>query len=352
MQAEKELEKIKKIQGYFEDDLSKEIFEWKIKERLYECSDQFYNRLYKIYNTSTVPRFTDFMQGRRNKIAITGAGLKGLQAYQALTHAGYEISCFLDNSLEKQKKELVKGIPTISFGEFCALHREEIAVISNPDYGLEFYSQLVELGFPQSNIYYSLEGYIRTMFGNIYFDLPELIKSGEEVFIDAGGANGDTTLEFMEWCNHDYEKVYAFEPTKDGYFVMQEKFRSNPKVEVFPYGLWNKDTSLKFHTGSNIVGSRITDLGNDTIEVKSLDNILQGRKATFIKMDIEGSELEALMGAKDTIQRYRPKLAISLYHKPEDIITIPSYIKELIPDYKLYLRHHSNTKWDFVLYAI
>lgn len=73
---------------------------------------------------------------------------------------------------------------------------------------------------------------------------------------------------------------------------------------------------------------------------------------TFIKMDIEGAELEALHGCRDTIIKYRPKLAICVYHKPEDIIEIPSYIHEIVPEYKLYLRHHSKDLSETVLYAL
>lgn len=77
-----------------------------------------------------------------------------------------------------------------------------------------------------------------------------------------------------------------------------------------------------------------------------------GDKVTFIKMDVEGSELESLKGAKNTILRDKPKLAICIYHKPEDMVTIPLYIKELVPEYKLYVRHHSNSWAETVLYAV
>ena len=73
---------------------------------------------------------------------------------------------------------------------------------------------------------------------------------------------------------------------------------------------------------------------------------------TFIKMDIEGAELEALKGSSKIIKKYMPKLAISLYHKKDDILEIPLYIKELVPEYKLYIRHYSNAGVETVLYAV
>ena len=75
-------------------------------------------------------------------------------------------------------------------------------------------------------------------------------------------------------------------------------------------------------------------------------------KVTLIKMDIEGAELQSLKGAKRIIQHDKPKLAICIYHKPEDMVEIPLYIKELVPEYKLYIRHHSSNVSDTVLYAV
>jgi hypothetical protein len=77
-----------------------------------------------------------------------------------------------------------------------------------------------------------------------------------------------------------------------------------------------------------------------------------GGGVTFIKMDIEGSELNALKGAEQTIRKYKPKLAICVYHRAKDLITIPQYIKTLVPEYKLYFRAHKYGTYDFVLYAV
>lgn len=69
-------------------------------------------------------------------------------------------------------------------------------------------------------------------------------------------------------------------------------------------------------------------------------------------MDIEGSELEALKGSREIIKRCRPKLEICVYHKKEDLVEIPAFIKELVPEYKLYVRHYSNNAGETVLYAV
>lgn len=69
-------------------------------------------------------------------------------------------------------------------------------------------------------------------------------------------------------------------------------------------------------------------------------------------MDIEGAELKALEGATECISKYSPQLAISVYHKPEDIIEIPMFIKSLNPKYRFWLRHYSLSWFDTVLYAV
>lgn len=75
-------------------------------------------------------------------------------------------------------------------------------------------------------------------------------------------------------------------------------------------------------------------------------------KVTFIKMDVEGAELEALKGARKTIMKHHPRLAISIYHKPEDIWEIPAYILSLSEDYRFYIRHYQFSKNETILYAV
>ena len=96
--------------------------------------------------------------------------------------------------------------------------------------------------------------------------------------------------------------------------------------------------------------SRIDENGEDEVEVRALDEVVDG-KVTFIKMDIEGAELQALFGAEKTIKKYKPKLAICIYHRLEDILEIPAYIHSIVPEYKFYIRHYSFSTSETVLYA-
>ena len=88
------------------------------------------------------------------------------------------------------------------------------------------------------------------------------------------------------------------------------------------------------------------------IHTASIDDVLDGGRATFIKLDVEGAEYEALVGAKQTIQKYHPRMAISIYHKPEDIFTLPALVLSYSADYRFYLRHYQLSRYETILYAV
>lgn len=179
--------------------------------------------------------------------------------------------------------------------------------------------------------------------------------SRNEIFVDCGAYTGDTIIQYVSFTDRKYKKIYAFEPDSG----LMEELRKNigcpDNIEIINKGVWKEENILEF----NIDGekTRIDDgIGNAMLPVTTIDMTVQPEeKITFIKMDIEGSELEALEGAAKTISRYMPKLAICCYHKREDIFTLFSYIsnfenKEM--KYNIYLRHHSNSAYETVLYAL
>jgi FkbM family methyltransferase len=132
-----------------------------------------------------------------------------------------------------------------------------------------------------------------------------------------------------------------------------DKLDNSDRVILFNKGVSDK-TGRVFFESTGDTSARISEVGSSSIEVITIDEALQEYEfpVEFIKMDIEGAELAALHGAKETIQKYKPILAICVYHKLDDLITIPQYIKKLVPEYKLYLRHHSKCIFETVLYAV
>lgn len=188
--------------------------------------------------------------------------------------------------------------------------------------------------------------------GSEYF-LDEFFEKGEEeVFIDGGGYDGDTIEEFIEWTKNKYKKIYTFEPQKDKAEVIRSKlWRYDGKVELFEKGLWDSAAELSFCDGNAVLSGKIGEGGgNSRIQTIDIDSAIQER-VTFIKMDIEGAELKALYGAAQTIRRDKPKLAICIYHKPEDMWQIPRYIDSLVPEYKFYIRHFGMRWAGTILYC-
>lgn len=186
---------------------------------------------------------------------------------------------------------------------------------------------------------------------NIYFPTDIISLNSNETFIDCGAYIGDTVEKFLQESNCNYDGIVAFEPDKDNFEKLKNFAEKYKRIYCFPYGTWIKNETLKFNSG-NLGGSSICDEGNNTIKVVNLDSIKECQKATFIKMDIEGSELETLKGAENIILKNKPKLAICIYHSDNDMIDIIEYIHKLIPEYKIYLRQHGLNEADTVIYCI
>lgn len=175
--------------------------------------------------------------------------------------------------------------------------------------------------------------------------------------IDAGACFGDTALKFAHSVG-DEGHVYTFDPLPRHFSIMQENFAMNPaltkRITAFDVGLANED-----HDGGgrqevdDVINPGATVFGWDVTTRRIDDLAARGAvpRVDFIKMDIEGSELPALQGAEQVIRRWRPKLAISLYHRPNDFFTIPLWVDSLDCGYRFFLDHYSIHNEETVLYA-
>lgn len=191
-------------------------------------------------------------------------------------------------------------------------------------------------------------GYAEDIYDPDHYFAKDVVKLENEVFVDCGAFTGDTIQDLFSKTSP--LKVYAFEPDENNYRTLKDNFEGK-QVLCLKMGAFSKKATLSF-AGGNADASKIVDDGDIQIEVDTIDNVLQGDQATFIKMDIEGAELEALKGAEKTIRQFHPKLAISAYHKFEDLFTLPQYIYSLDKSYKFYLRRHSHLTHELVLYAL
>lgn len=187
-----------------------------------------------------------------------------------------------------------------------------------------------------------------------YFDR-ELIKiRDEECFVDCGAYIGDTLDEFLK-RTISFGKYYCFEADKAIYQVLESHVNELEisDVELYNIGCWNRGGYLVFDSkgsGSSRIGGVET---GENIKVEALDKVLTEKKVTFVKMDIEGAEQEALYGMKDIIKKQKPILAISIYHSLEDFMEIPKIIHDMNSEYKIYIRHYRKlSDSETVCYAI
>jgi FkbM family methyltransferase len=194
--------------------------------------------------------------------------------------------------------------------------------------------------------------------------IPSFLPSKHEVFIDGGAYDGDTARKFIKNCGGEYEQIYSFEPEPTNFTKLERLASDYQNFTCYKKGLYSTETVLEFSSYTPNLGSSTLknlrrgymleeDCKSVKTEVCAIDNIIH-TPVTFIKMDIEGSELEALKGASLTITQYKPKLAICIYHKIEDFWEIPLYINSLVPEYKFYICHHDPFFGlnETVLYAI
>jgi FkbM family methyltransferase len=174
-----------------------------------------------------------------------------------------------------------------------------------------------------------------------------------DTIVDAGACFGDTAISFAHSVG-SAGHVYSFDVLQSHLDIIGLNLTQNPQlsnITVFPVALTNRD-----HQGSTAAGE--PNPGYTTTEAetsRSLDSLVADGtipRVDFIKMDIEGGELRALEGASATIQRFRPRLAISIYHRPEDYYAIPEFIHKLGAGYKMYIANYTLSDGETILYAV
>ena len=173
----------------------------------------------------------------------------------------------------------------------------------------------------------------------------------DEAYVDAGTFDGDTIRSFIERVRGRFEAVYGFEPDPLTFAKLKANFSNDPRVHPIHAGLHSKAGMLRFRDDASR-GAIFASDGEIETPVTTLDDALDGRRLTYVKMNIEGAEMDALQGGRKSIIKWRPRLAISLYHRASDLWRIPQRVLELNPDYRLYFRQHDGGIIETVLYAL
>ena len=169
-------------------------------------------------------------------------------------------------------------------------------------------------------------------------------------FVDCGAFNGDT-IEALSHAGYAFEAIAAFEPDPDNYAALSRRLRECGSAIAFPCGVAGSTRQLRFATGAGTSSHEAPD-GNAVIQCVALDDALCGFRPTFVKMDVEGSESDALEGARRMISSDRPSLAIALYHQPSHLWEIPRQIASWNLGYRLEIRGHGHGSYETVLYAL
>lgn len=187
-----------------------------------------------------------------------------------------------------------------------------------------------------------------------YFDQDIPFTKGFKRMIDCGACDGDT-YRIIRDNGIVMEEYAAFEPNPAFFKGLSAQCRSGMSAKrrhyLFPCGAYDTHAMMSFDVIDVDHGCRIDEAGKDYIVCVAIDDVLPDFAPTFLKMDIEGSEYRALLGAKRTIQAYRPDLAICLYHKTCDLWELPNLIHSFCPGYRFYARSYYLYGAETVLYA-
>lgn len=179
-----------------------------------------------------------------------------------------------------------------------------------------------------------------------------------DVVIDGGACWGDTALYFGNRVG-EAGKVFSFEFDPANIAIFEKNLTLNPSlsncVEICPFALWDK-SGQEINCSSNYGTSSALDIGtgsSKTAQTLTIDDFCAEKNliVDFIKLDIEGAELRALIGAEHTIRKCKPKLAICLYHKIQDFLEIPEFLEKLDIGYRFYIGHVPSNYEETVLFA-
>jgi FkbM family methyltransferase len=189
----------------------------------------------------------------------------------------------------------------------------------------------------------------------IYFPGDTVGVRGDEVYVDCGAYDGDTILEFLQRCHNQCRGVIAFEPDSISLERLRKTVATLPdyigsRIRIVPAAAGSQPGAIRFATAGEL-GSAV-GAGETEVACVRLDDALAGEAPTYLKMDIEGSEIDALQGASGLIGRHAPVLAVCAYHRQDHLWRIPATMRSLNPDYRIFLRPHTRLVEDLVCYAI
>ncbi len=350
------------VYSQLEDDESKQIYD--NRRKYIESGDYSYiETIVRKFGKGLEPYYKGkekekCAELKNKKISIWGGGKYGKHCIDLFCENGVNISYVIDNDSSRWN-QYYEGILVVSPEYFKNLddNNEYYIIICSAFSAEEIRKQILENKIVAETNIVRYSDFMLASLKDQYFDEQILTFGQNEVLVDAGCYDLHTCNEFIKRINKNklnFKKIYAFEPDNIQYDVCKQRINNSvykEKFQLFKMGLWSSSKDIYFNE-TNDGSSYVTDeKGTNKIQVVDFDSIAD-EQVTFVKMDIEGSELEALKGMSRTICACKPKLAICIYHKPEDMWEIPMYLKKLVPEYRLFVRHYSNSDLETVLYVV
>lgn len=333
---------ISELRELLEDEKSRVIFDARINYKKDKSLSAFYNYLRLNGERYSFREIDAFVRdtGKEN-LYIWGNDDYSIYSYRVLADYGYKVKGLLGNS-----RGIVAGIECFDWHEVanqliqCGVILFQRDKSAAPEYILSECNPLL------------LYSHVVGRCGRQYFDY--LLPQGQEYFVDAGALDGATTGEFVKWCEGNYGAVYAFEVNPLMVEECERNLRSivaDNKLFYAECALWDRQEDVLLDNSVSKWSAHIDSNGHNLVKADTIDNLIGNERVTFIKFDIEGSEMKALHGAKNCILKNRPRMAISVYHDADDMEAIMTFLVNLGCDYHFALRHYHSDSIETILYV-
>jgi FkbM family methyltransferase len=177
----------------------------------------------------------------------------------------------------------------------------------------------------------------------------------DECFVDCGAFNGDSLVALADWTRGRFQRAVAFEADPENFASLNRTVegddRLSGRVRAIQQAVGLEKRLMRF-AASGFGSAAISASGTIDVDCSPLDETIAGERPTYIKMDIEGAEMDALTGAANILARDRPTLAICSYHLQDHLWGVPRRINDLMPGTRLLLRPHRADGFDLVCYAV
>lgn len=333
------------IYARIEDEISRKIYTNRVLLSL--TKNNVFSREI-VLSTSIGYEFLELLK-QLSSVWIYGHGTRGLRLYEMFPEVKWK--GFIDRNISCITNQ--NNVIMLSFSQIVEkVESNDFVVISNLELFENIKTDLILKGIDKSHII-SLGVYEKKINEYQYFEKRcfDVMKDREGVFIDAGSYDGTDSIKAFNVCKN-IKQIIALEPDRSNYIKCLEKLNSVDSVLLYEACLSDKNGNISFISGDN-AKSRISDKSDEYVETLTIDSLCKSKRVGIIKMDIEGSEVSAIEGGRHVIKRDKPGLIISIYHKEEDIFTIPKLIIDINPEYRFRFGHYGvGGPSDTVLYAV